>query len=147
VGQTSRSKTLVPIEKSCHKEHTYEIPITYHSKDMANVKSFLRTDRQTGQKLYAPDLSIRGHKNCQLLDVDRGYKWNIAGTITLGRDCGMSCTNRSGGVTALCFLSATVFSANGSCRVRQMKNDVILNDIDSANSIFRKETEGLRLTN
>jgi hypothetical protein len=23
---------------------------------------FLQTDRQTGQKLYAPDLSIRGHK-------------------------------------------------------------------------------------
>jgi hypothetical protein len=24
---------------------------------------FLQADRQTGQKLYAPDLSIRGHKN------------------------------------------------------------------------------------
>jgi hypothetical protein len=38
----------------------YESPITYHSKDMANVKVF--ADRQTDQKLYAPDLSIRGHK-------------------------------------------------------------------------------------
>jgi hypothetical protein len=25
MGQTSRSKILVPIERSCHKEHTYEI--------------------------------------------------------------------------------------------------------------------------
>jgi hypothetical protein len=39
----------------------YESPVTYHSKDMANVKIF--ADRQTGQKLYAPNLSIRGHKN------------------------------------------------------------------------------------
>jgi hypothetical protein len=31
---------------------------------MANVKVFAdrQTDRWTGQKLYAPDLSIRGHK-------------------------------------------------------------------------------------
>jgi hypothetical protein len=35
---------------------------------MANVKVFAdrqtdrQTDRRTGQKLYAPDLSIRGHK-------------------------------------------------------------------------------------
>jgi hypothetical protein len=35
-----RSNILVPIERSCHKEYTYEIPITYHSKDMANVKVF-----------------------------------------------------------------------------------------------------------
>jgi hypothetical protein len=35
--------------------------ITHHSKDMANVK--VSADRRTGQKLYAPDLSIRGHKN------------------------------------------------------------------------------------
>jgi hypothetical protein len=43
----------------------YESPITYHSKDMANVKVFAdkQTDRRTGQKLYVPDLSIQGHKN------------------------------------------------------------------------------------
>jgi hypothetical protein len=42
----------------------YESPITYHSNDMANVKVFAdrQTDRWTGQKLYAPDLSIRRHK-------------------------------------------------------------------------------------
>jgi hypothetical protein len=42
----------------------YESPITCHSKDMTNVKVFAdrQTDRQTGQKLYAPDFSIRGHK-------------------------------------------------------------------------------------
>jgi hypothetical protein len=34
---------------------------------MANVKVFAdrQTDRRTGQKLYAPDLSIRGHKKRQ----------------------------------------------------------------------------------
>jgi hypothetical protein len=53
----------------------YESPITYHSKDMANVKVFCRqtdkqTDRQTGQKLYAPDLSIRGYKK----SIDPRYK-------------------------------------------------------------------------
>jgi hypothetical protein len=42
----------------------YESPITCHSNDMANVKVFCRqTNRWTGQKLYAPDLLIRGHKN------------------------------------------------------------------------------------
>jgi hypothetical protein len=40
----------------------YECPITCHSKDMANVILQVFADRQTGQKLSAPDLSIRGHK-------------------------------------------------------------------------------------
>jgi hypothetical protein len=44
VGQTLRSrsqgKKLWYQERSCHKEHINEIPITYHSKDMANVKVF-----------------------------------------------------------------------------------------------------------
>jgi hypothetical protein len=39
-----RSKLVVPIKRSCHKEYTYEFPITYHSKDMTNVKVF--ADRQ-----------------------------------------------------------------------------------------------------
>jgi hypothetical protein len=40
---------------------------------MANVKVFAdrqtdrQTDKRTGQKLYAPDLSIQGHKNSQML--------------------------------------------------------------------------------
>ena len=36
----------------------------YPSKDMANVKVFAdkETNKQTGQKLYALDLSMRGHK-------------------------------------------------------------------------------------
>jgi hypothetical protein len=45
----------------------YESPITYHSKDMANVKVF--ADRQTGQKLFAPNLSIRGHKKINPIRV------------------------------------------------------------------------------
>jgi hypothetical protein len=44
-----RSKMLVPIERSCHKEHTYEIPITYHSKDMARVKVFEKWVKLQGQ--------------------------------------------------------------------------------------------------
>jgi hypothetical protein len=55
-----RSKIVITIERSCHKKHTY------HSKDMANVKSFCRqADKQiqTGQKLYASNLSIWGHEN------------------------------------------------------------------------------------
>ena len=37
----------------------------YQSKDMANVKVFAdkQTDKRTGQKLYSPDLSMRGHNN------------------------------------------------------------------------------------
>jgi hypothetical protein len=34
---------MVPLESSCHKEGTYEIPITYHSKYTANVK-FLKSE-------------------------------------------------------------------------------------------------------
>jgi hypothetical protein len=54
--KVKRSTILVPVERACHKEHTYEIPITYHSKDMANVTVFAdrQTNRRTGQKLYAP---------------------------------------------------------------------------------------------
>jgi hypothetical protein len=43
----------------------YESLITYHLKNMPNVKVFAdrQTGRQTGQKLYAPDLlSYRGIK-------------------------------------------------------------------------------------
>jgi hypothetical protein len=61
--KVTRSKTLVPSGRSCHKEHTYEIWKPYHlpfKRYMVNVKVF--ADRQTGQKLYAPDLSIRWHK-------------------------------------------------------------------------------------
>jgi hypothetical protein len=38
-----RLKKMVPVERSFHKEHTYEIPITYmyyHSKDIANITVF-----------------------------------------------------------------------------------------------------------
>jgi hypothetical protein len=36
--KTSRSRLQGKKERSFHKEHTYEISITYHSKDIANVK-------------------------------------------------------------------------------------------------------------
>jgi hypothetical protein len=61
--KVTRSKNLVPIEglviRNTHMK--YESPLTYHSKDMANIRVF--ADKQTGQKIYAPDLSIWGHKN------------------------------------------------------------------------------------
>jgi hypothetical protein len=47
--KVTRSKVMIPIEKSCHKEHTYEIPITYYSKDMANVKVFKKWVNLEGQ--------------------------------------------------------------------------------------------------
>jgi hypothetical protein len=48
----------------------YESPNTYHSKYMANVKVFRRkTDRRTGQNLYAPDLSILGHNKSEICHV------------------------------------------------------------------------------
>jgi hypothetical protein len=45
------------LESFCHKEHTHEIPITYHSKDMAKVKSFQKVcqtsrSRSQGQKFW-----------------------------------------------------------------------------------------------
>jgi hypothetical protein len=71
VGQTSRSRSHGQkiwyqykglVIRNTHMK--YESCITYHSKDMANVKVFAdrQTNRRTGQKLYAPNLSIRGHK-------------------------------------------------------------------------------------
>jgi hypothetical protein len=47
--KVTRSKILVPIERSCHKEHTYEITITCHSKDKANVKVFEKWVKLQGQ--------------------------------------------------------------------------------------------------
>jgi hypothetical protein len=35
-----RSKIMTPIKRSYHKEYTYKIPITYHSKGMASVEVF-----------------------------------------------------------------------------------------------------------
>jgi ABC-type molybdate transport system substrate-binding protein len=51
-GQGQRSNILVPIERSCHKEHTYEIPITCQSKDMANVKVFEKWVKLQSQSHY-----------------------------------------------------------------------------------------------
>ena len=51
--------TLVPKKRSYHKESS----ITYHSKIMAYEKVFCKQpDRQTRQKLYAPNLSTDRHK-------------------------------------------------------------------------------------
>jgi hypothetical protein len=40
---------MIPIERSCHKEHTYEILITCHLKDMANVEVFKKWVKLQGQ--------------------------------------------------------------------------------------------------
>ena len=58
---------LVSTGRSCHKVYSWNN--CYQSKDMANIKVFAdkETDRQMGQKLYAPDLSMQGHKNsCEI---------------------------------------------------------------------------------
>jgi hypothetical protein len=52
---------LVPKERSCHKENTYEIPITYHSKDMANVEVFEKWVNLRGQ----------GHRVKNLVPIER----------------------------------------------------------------------------
>ena len=44
----------------------YEVSISYGSKDIAKVKD-RQTERQTGQKQYAPDHSIQGHKKNEFL--------------------------------------------------------------------------------
>ena len=43
----------------------YESSIANHSKAMATVNVFedKQMDKQTGQSMYPPDLSMRGHKN------------------------------------------------------------------------------------
>ena len=53
----------------------YEVSISYSSNVIAKVKVDNRqTNKQTGQKQYAPDHSIRGHKN----RIDRiEAMWNI----------------------------------------------------------------------
>ena len=40
----------------------YERLTTYHSKVMANVKTFCRQRNRQDKKVYAPNLSIRGNK-------------------------------------------------------------------------------------
>jgi hypothetical protein len=63
--KVTRSKIMVPLESSCHKEDTshmkYESPITYHSKYMANVKVFEKWVRLQGQ----------GHKIKILIPIER----------------------------------------------------------------------------
>jgi hypothetical protein len=52
----------------------YESRITYHSRDMTNVNVF--TDGQA-KKVYAPDLSIRGHKKERIVDFSAECKTKI----------------------------------------------------------------------
>ena len=49
--KVKRYKIMVPIERSCHKEThmKYQSPITYHSKDMANVNVFENWVKLQGQ--------------------------------------------------------------------------------------------------
>ena len=49
--------------------NNYDSSITYHSKAMANIKGFAnkQMDRWAGQIQYAPNLSMRGHKEGALL--------------------------------------------------------------------------------
>ena len=54
----------------------YGVSISYGSKVIAKVKVDNRqikrqTDRQTGEKQYAPDHSIRGHKNNNFIVMNR----------------------------------------------------------------------------
>jgi hypothetical protein len=42
---------MVPLESSCYKEHTYEIPITCHSKVMANAKVFEKWVKLQGEEV------------------------------------------------------------------------------------------------
>jgi hypothetical protein len=60
----------------------YESPTTCHSKDMANVKVFAdrQTDGPVGQKLYAPKLSIRGHKKGRKL-ICQTDEWTMGNQI------------------------------------------------------------------
>ena len=50
----------------------YEGPNSYQSKDNVNVKVFAdkRMDKRTGQKLYAPNLSMREHTKQIMNDVN-----------------------------------------------------------------------------
>ena len=60
-----------------------ESSITYHSKATANVKVFAdkQTDKRTGQKLYALDLSMRVHKNEIELNNNNNNNNNIENKI------------------------------------------------------------------
>ena len=52
---------------------THESTISYYSKLLANDKDFYRQkDKQTGQKLYAPDLWMRVHEKNKTVTVVQG---------------------------------------------------------------------------
>jgi hypothetical protein len=60
--KVTRSKNLVPIERSCHKEHTYEIPITCHSKVEAYVKVFEKWVKRQGHMIKNLPIEKSCHK-------------------------------------------------------------------------------------
>jgi hypothetical protein len=47
--QGQKVKIMVSVERTYHKEHMYDIPIIYHSKDMVNVKVFEKCVKLQGQ--------------------------------------------------------------------------------------------------
>jgi hypothetical protein len=79
---------MVPLESFCHKEHTYEIPITYHSKYMANVKVFEKWVKLQGHKVkkfgtnrkvlsykeHTYEIPITDMANVKFLQTDRPCK-------------------------------------------------------------------------
>ena len=68
--KVTRSLSLVSFERASSMHANYEVSISFGSKVIAKVKVDNRqTNRQTGQKQYAPDHSIRGHKKRQMRDV------------------------------------------------------------------------------
>jgi hypothetical protein len=100
--KVTRSKVIIPIQRSCHKEHAYEIPITYHSKDMTNVEIFekwvklqcqghkvknLSTNRKITQMKYESHITYHSKDmaNVKLFEKwvklqDQGYKVKNYGT-------------------------------------------------------------------
>jgi hypothetical protein len=65
--KVTRSNILVPIERSCHKEHTYEIWKPYHlpfkrygqCQSFADRQTSRQTDRQTDGQAYMPYWGIK----------------------------------------------------------------------------------------
>jgi ribosomal protein S21 len=61
--KVTRSNIMVPIKRSCHKEYTYEIPITYRSKDMANAKDFFKSGLNF--KVTRSNIMVRIKRSCR----------------------------------------------------------------------------------
>jgi regulation of enolase protein 1 (concanavalin A-like superfamily) len=61
--KVTRSNIMIPIERSCHKEHIYEIPITY-TQNIWSMLKFLKSGSNFKVKFTRSNITLPIERSC-----------------------------------------------------------------------------------